>query len=124
MKILITGDTFTIKSGITKRDYDAVPVETYVLKSEEGSPIFAVAYEAEHAGEISPYGIIFNGVAADDCLLVTRPIPADVEDKKDYVAARVATMKSNLHAVEKQIEEVVGSLRRQKEDIKATIEVL
>ena len=124
MKILITGDSYTMKSNITERDFDIVKRNRgdLLFVKEDGDPVFCV--NMGHDAGISPYGCTFNGVSDDGRLIMTERIPVGVEDKKEYVAAKIAMGQANLEIIERQIRDGAHEIAEAMNAIKDKIEVL
>lgn len=123
-KILITGDSYTMKSNITKRDFDIVRKNRrdLLFVKENGEAVFCV--NMGHDAGISPYGCTFNSVSDDGYLMMTEHIPVSVEDKKEYVAAKIAVAQANFKIIEDQIRAGAQEIGTAMNAIKEKIEVL
>jgi len=77
------------------------------------------------ASSVNDFGVSFGGVSNDEAKLATAtlPIPADVEDAKEYVLDKAGLAIANLNKVEAGIAEALKGIRAEREAIAANIKV-
>jgi hypothetical protein len=78
------------------------------------------------SNSVSDYGISFGGVSNDDKKLATAtlPIPADVEDAKEYVLDKAGLALVQLEKAEAEITEVLADIRAERASIAESIKVI
>ena len=125
-KVTIAGSSYVITSAVSMADMETVrkyrPSALTITDEETKETLFRVGVGSN---SISDYGISFGGVSNDDKKLATAtlPIPADVEDAKEYVLDKAGLALVNLEKVEGEIVEVLEDIRTERESIAESITV-
>lgn len=132
-KILIAGDMAVITSS--KKLEDIKTLEKYSPKSlslmepdENGKPVevFRIA-STEGAGSINPYGACFGSVTRNPenpgLAVITMPLPRDLEDPIGYVSDTIGSAVVKLNKIEEGINLALATVKAQKDQILANIEV-
>jgi len=126
-KVTIAGNSYAITSAVALADLETVkkyrPSALATTDSETGETMFRVGIGTSG---LSDYGISFGGVSNDDTKLATAtlPIPADVEDAKEYVLDRAGLALVNLEKIEGEIAEVLDEIRNERTAIAESIKVI
>lgn len=125
-KIKITGDAMVITSA--KRLEDIKILEKYrpkalMLFSEDGKEAIFKVGTTSGDGSIGAYGVGFNSASHDREKLatITKMIPSDVEDIKQYVEDTVGTAIINLNKVEENLDEALKEVADERAKIRENI---
>ena len=115
--ITIAGNSYVIASDIAMQDLEAVkkyrPTALTLIDEETKEPYFKVGIGGN---SLNDHGISFGGISNDEekVATATLTIPADVEDKKEYVCDKAGIALMNLHKIEagitKAMEEINAEL--------------
>ena len=125
-KTTIAGNSYVITSEISMADYKTVdkyqPSALSLKDPETKETLFKIGIGSN---SLSDYGISFGGVSNDDEKLATAtlPIPADVENAKDYVLDKAGLAIANLSKVEASIAEALSEIRAKRDAIAANIKI-
>jgi hypothetical protein len=125
-KTTIAGNSFVITSDIAMLDLETVqkyrPSALALVDEETKETYFKVGIGASSAND---HGISFGGVTNDDKKLATAtlPIPADVEDAKEYVFDKAGLALANLGKVEAGIATALKDIKAERDKIAANIQV-
>jgi hypothetical protein len=125
-KVTIAGNSFVITSDIALSDLETVqkyrPSALALVDEETKETYFKVGIGSSSAND---HGISFGGVTNDDKKLATAtlPIPADVEDAKEYVLDKAGLALANLGKVEAGIKGALEDIKKERETIAANIKV-
>jgi hypothetical protein len=139
-KVTIAGNSYVITSAVAMADLETVkkyrPSALAITDPETKETLFRVGIGAGSvndfdfslgigAGSVNNYDISFGGVSNDDAkhATVTMPIPADVENAKEYVLDAAGMALVNLEKVEAEIAEVLGEIRTERNSIAESIKV-
>jgi len=126
-KVTIAGNSFVVTSEISMEDLLAVkkyrPAALAITDPETKETLFKVGIGYS---SVSDYGISFGGVSNDEdrLALATLPIPADVEDAKEYVLDKAGLAIANLNKVEAGIAEALKEIRAEREAVAESIDVI
>ncbi|MCL2698148.1 MAG: hypothetical protein FWE74_08720 [Oscillospiraceae bacterium] len=98
------------------------PSALALVDEETKEATFKVGIGSSSAND---HGISFGGVTNDNKKLATAtlPIPADVEDAKEYVLDKVGLALANLAKVEAGIKGALEEIKNERETIAANIKV-
>ena len=125
-KTTIAGNSYVITSAISMEDLKKVkkyrPSALLITDPDTSEPLFKVDIGQN---SISEFGIGFGGVSNDDkkSATATLPIPADVEDAKEYVLDKAGLAIANLNKVEKNIASALEELKGELDAIADNITV-
>ena len=125
-KITIAGNSYVITSAVSMEDLEAVkkyrPSALTITDPETKETTFKVGIGSN---SLSDYGISFGGVSNDDEKLAaaTLPIPAGIEDAKEYVLDKAGLAIANLNKVESGIAEALKEIRSERDAIASNIRV-
>jgi len=104
--VTIAGSSYVIASDVKMVDLEAVkryrPAALTLVDEETKEAYFRVAIGSN---SLSDHGVSFGGVSncEDKVATATLPIPADVEDAKEFVMDKAGLAIANLEKVEKVI---------------------
>lgn len=132
MKILITGDTYAVKTDIKEKDFLAVcdSEKKYIIEDASGKQCYCFIYDVcgKYAnalgGNIGMFGMVFNNVSDDGYLMVTESIAPNIEDKKEYIALMMAKADRPYKQACEEIQNKAEELWTQKNNIFDCIELL
>jgi len=125
-KVTIAGNSYVITSAVSMADLETVkkyrPSALAITDPDTSETLFRVGIGNS---SINDYGISFGGVSNDDAKLATAtlPIPADVEDAKEYVLDKAGLALVNLEKVEAEIVEVLEEISNERKSIAESITV-
>lgn len=113
--IKIVGDAAVLTSAVKMEDWEKVlkyRPEATTLKDEDGDTVFVVAAKDGVNGRIGKYGVIFDSTSrdADKLAQITKLIPANVEDVREWALETFADVKSNLDKIEGAIPTVLAEI--------------
>ena len=126
-QVTIAGSSYVITSTVSMADLETVkkyrPSALAITDKETNETLFKVGIGNS---SLSDYGISFGGVSNDDTKLATAtlPIPADIEDAKEYVLDKAGLALVNLEKVEGEIAEVLADIRNERSAIAESIKVI
>ena len=126
-KTNISGNSYVIISDISMADLEAVkkyrPSALFLTNEETKETFFKVGVGG--TSSVNDFGINFSGVTNDEKKLATAtlPIPADVEDAKEYVLDKAGLALANLAKVEAGITGALKDIKAERETIAANIKV-
>jgi len=118
--ITIAGNSFVIASDISMIDLELVkkyrPTALSIVEPDTKETLFKVGIGSS---SISDYGISFGGVSNDEekVATATLSIPADVEDKKEYVLDKAGLAIANLNKIEKGIAAALEEIKAERDAI-------
>jgi hypothetical protein len=125
-KTTIAGNSFVITSDIPMADLEVVkkcrPSALALIDEETKETMFKVGIGSSSAND---HGISFGGVTNDDKKLATAtlPIPADVEDAKEFVLDKAGLALANLAKIEAGIATALKDIKAERDKIAANINV-
>ena len=125
-KVTIAGNSYVITSAVSMADLETVkkyrPSALTITDPETMETLFKVGVGS---GSVTDYGISFGGVSNDEAKLATAtlPIPADVEDAKEYVLDKAGLAIANLNKVETGIAAALEEIKAERDAIAANIKV-
>ena len=125
-KVTIAGNSYVITSAVAMADLEAVkkfrPSALAITDPETKETLFKVGLGSS---SVSDYGISFGGVSngEDKLATATLPIPADVEDAKEFVLDKAGLAIANLNKVEAQITGALEEIRIERDIIAENIKV-
>ena len=125
-KVTIAGNSFVITSAVSMADLETVkkyrPSALAITEPETKETLFRVGIGSN---SVTDHGVSFGGVSNDDAKLATAtlPIPADVEDAKEYVLDKAGLALVSLEKVEGEIAEVLADIRNERNSIAESITV-
>jgi len=125
-KVTIAGNSYVITSAISMENLETVkkyrPSALAITDPDTRETIFKVGIGSS---SISEHGISFGGVSNDEKKLATAtlPIPADVEDAKEFVLDKSGVAIANLNKVEDGISQALESIRSERNAIAENITV-
>ena len=125
--VTIAGNSFVITSAVSMADLETVkkyrPSALAITDPETKETLFKVGLGSN---SISDYGVCFGGVSNDEAKLATAtlPIPADVEDAKEFILDIAGLAIANLNKVEAGIEEALEEIRAERDAIAQNIRVI
>jgi hypothetical protein len=125
-KVTIAGNSYVITSAISMVDLETVkkyrPSELAITDPDTRETLFKVGIGSS---SISEHGISFGGVSNDEKKLATAtlPIPADVENAKEFVLDKSGDAIANLNKVEAGISQALESIRSERNTIAENITV-
>jgi len=126
-KVTIAGNSYVITSAVSMTDLETVkkyrPSALAITDPETKETLFKVGLGSN---SISDYGVCFGGVSNDEAKLATAtlPIPADVEDAKEFILDIAGLAIANLNKVEAGIEEALEEIRAERDAIAQNIRVI
>ena len=125
--VTIAGNSYVITSTVSMADLEMItkhrPTALTITDPETKEALFKIGIGSN---SLSDYGISFGGVSNSDEKLATAtlPIPAGVEDAKEYVLDRAGIALVNLEKIEGEIAEVLGDIRTERNSIAESIKVI
>lgn len=125
-KVTIAGNGYVITSTVSMADLEMVkkyrPSALAITDPETKEALFKVGLGSD---SLSDYGISFGGVSNDDTRMATATlsIPANVDDKKEYVLDKAGMPLINLEKIEAGIAEALEDIRSQRDSIAESIKV-
>ena len=125
-KVTIAGSSYVITSAVSMADLETVkkyrPSALALVDEETKEPTFKVGLGSN---SVNDYGVSFGGVSNDDAKLATAtlPIPADVEDAREYVLDKAGLAIANLNKVETGIAAALEEIKAERDAIAANIQV-
>jgi hypothetical protein len=124
--ITIAGNSYVIASDVSMADLEAVKKyrpSALTLADEETKEVYFKVGVGSNS--LSDHGISFGGVSNDEekVATATLPIPADVEDAKEYVLDKAGLAIANLKKVEKGVAAALEDLRAERGAIADSIKV-
>lgn len=126
-KITIAGNSYVVTSEISMEELELVkkfrPSALELVDPETKEALFKVGIGAS---SLSDYGISFGGVSNDAGRLAaaTLPIPADVENAREYVLDKAGLAIASLNKIEEHIIEALGEVQSERSAIAENIEVI
>ena len=126
-KITIAGNSYVVTSEISMKDLEMVkkfrPSALALVDSETKEALFKVGIGVS---SLSDYGISFGGISNDEGKLATAtlPIPADVENAKEYVLDKAGLAIASLNKVEEHVAEALCEIQTERGTIAENIEVI
>jgi len=127
-KTTIAGNSFVITTGASMADLEAVQKyrpSALTLADEETKEVYFKVGVGSGYSSLTDHGISFGGVSNDEKKLATAtlPIPADVEDAKEYVLDKAGIAIANLNKVEMGLATALKDIKAERDDIAANINV-
>ena len=125
-KVTIAGNSYVVTSDIAMADLETVkkyrPSALAITDQETKETLFKVGIGSS---SVSEHGISFGGVSNDEKKLATAtlPIPADVENAKDFVLDKSGVAIANLNKIESSISRALESIRSERNAISENITV-
>jgi len=125
-KVTIAGNSYVVTSDIAMADLETVkkyrPSALAITDQETKETLFKVGIGSS---SVSEHGISFGGVSNDEKKLATAtlPIPADVENAKDFVLDKSGVAIANLNKIESSINRALESIRSERNAISENITV-
>ena len=125
--VTIAGNSYVVTSGIAMADLETVkkyrPAALTLVDEESKEPYFKAGIGG--TSSVNDHGISFSGVSNDEKKLATAtlPIPADVEDAKEYVLDKAGVALANLKKVEDGITAALKDIKAERDAIAANIKV-
>jgi len=125
-KVTIAGNSYVVTSDIAIADLETVkkyrPSALAITDQETKETLFKVGIGSS---SVSEHGISFGGVSNDEKKLATAtlPIPADVENAKDFVLDKSGVAIANLNKIETSINRALESIRSERNAISENITV-
>jgi len=125
-KVTIAGNSYVIASSVAMADLEAVkkyrPSELTLVDEETKEPYFKVGIGSN---SLTDHGVSFGGVSNDEekAATATLPIPADVEDAKEYVLDKAGLAIANLNKVEKGIAAALEEIKAERDAIAENIKI-
>jgi hypothetical protein len=125
-KVTIAGNSYVITSDVAMSDLETVrkyrPSALALIDEETKETTFKVGIGSSSAND---HGISFGGVTNDDKKLATAtlPIPADVEDAKEFVLDKAGLALANLAKIEAGIATALKDIKAERDKIAANIQV-
>lgn len=128
MKIKIIPDTgkYVINTNIAKEDFDLLKKynpDALKIKDEEGNDVFAIGY-TEGKSNAASFGVTFGGVDRNGCLVANFDIPAGEDHLQEYVADAIGSVITNLAAIERSIPTTAATVKTNRADLIASIEIV
>lgn len=126
-KITIAGNSYVVTSEISMEDLETVkkfrPSALALVDPETKEALFKVGIGVS---SLSDYGVSFGGISNDESKLATAtlPIPADVENAKEYVLDKAGLAIASLNKIEAHIAEALSEIRAERSAITENIEVI
>ncbi|MCL2036299.1 MAG: hypothetical protein FWG83_02790 [Oscillospiraceae bacterium] len=115
--ITIAGNSYVIASDVAMQDLEAVkkyrPTALTLIDEETKEPYFKVGIGGN---SLNDHGISFGGVSNDEDKVATATltIPADVEDKKEYVCDKAGIAVMNLNKIESGIAKALDEINTER----------
>ena len=106
INVATTYGQFSLASSVKKADMDLLAKyrkDALTVKDEEGNEKFRIAFKDGGASSITGFGIQFNKVSADGCVVATATIPEGDGDVAGKVADFVGTAVSYLKLLEASV---------------------
>jgi hypothetical protein len=125
-KVTIAGNSYVITSDVAMSDLETVqkyrPSALALVDEETKETTFKVGIGSSSAND---HGISFGGVTNDDKKLATAtlPIPADIEDAKEFVLDKAGLALANLNKIEAGIATALKDIKAERDKIAANIQV-
>jgi len=125
-KVTIAGNSYVITSAVSMADLETVkkyrPSALAITEPETKETLFKVGIGSS---SVTDYGVSFGGVSNDEAKLATAtlPIPADVEDAKEYVLDKAGLALANLNKVEAGIADALVEIKAERDAIAENIKV-
>lgn len=125
-KVTIAGNSYVITSEVSMADLETVkkyrPSALALTDPETKETLFKVGVGSS---SMNDYGISFGGVSNDEDKLAsaTLPIPADIEDVKEYVLDKAGLAIASLIKVEEGIADALEDIRAERDAIAANIKI-
>jgi len=125
-KVTIAGNSYVVTSDIAMADLETVkkyrPSALAITDQETKETLFKVGIGTS---SISEHGISFGGLSNDEKKLATAtlPIPADVENAKEFVLDKSGVAIANLNKIESSINRALESIRSERNTIAENITV-
>jgi len=125
-KVTIAGNSYVVTSDIAMADLETVkkyrPSALAITDQETKETLFKVGIGTS---SISEHGISFGGLSNDEKKLATAtlPIPADVENAKEFVLDKSGVAIANLNKIESSINRALESIRLERNTIAENITV-
>ena len=125
--VTIAGNSYVITSGVSMADLETVkkyrPAALSLVDEETKEPFFKVGVGG--TSSVNDHGVGFSGVSNDEKKLATAtlPIPADVEDAKEYVLDKAGLALVNLKKVEEGVASALKDIKTERDNIAANIKV-
>jgi len=126
-KVTIAGNSYVITSTASLADLETVkkyrPSALAITDPETKETLFRVGIGSS---SLNDFGVSFGGVSNEDKKFATAtlPIPADIEDAKEYVLDKAGLALVNLEKVEGEIAEVLEEIRAERNSIAESIKVI
>lgn len=126
-KITIAGNSYVVTSEISMEDMETIkkfrPSALTLADPETKEALFKVGIGTS---SLNDYGISFGGISNDESKLATAtlPIPADVENAKEYILDKAGLAIASLNKIEEHIAEALSEIRAERNAITENIEVI
>ena len=125
-KVTIAGNSYVITSEVSMSDLETVkmyrPSALALTDPETKETLFKVGIGVS---SMNDYGISFGGVSNGENKLAsaTLPIPADIEDAKEYVLDKAGLAIASLLKIEEGIADALEDIRAERDAIAANIKI-
>ena len=125
--VKIAGNSYVVTSSVSMEDLETVrkyrPAALALTDPETKETLFKVGVGAN---SVNDFGVSFGGVSNDEkkFAAATLPIPADVEDVKEYVLDKAGLALVNLNKVEAGIAAALTEVRAERDTIAKNITVV
>ena len=125
--VKIAGNSYVVTSSVSMEDLETVkkyrPAALALTDPETKETLFKVG---TGANSVNDFGVSFGGVSNDEkkFAAATLPIPADVEDVKEYVLDKAGLALANLNKVEAGIAAALTEVRAERDTIAKNITVV
>jgi hypothetical protein len=126
--VAIAGNSFVITSSVSMADLETVkkyrPTALTIVDEESKETLFRLGVGGSNS--VNDNGISFSGVSNCDKKLATAtlPIPADVEDAKEYVLDRAGIALANLNKIETALATTLKDVRAERDTVAVNIKVI
>ena len=128
-KVKVLNNSITVTSALTKEDLEYLQKyapKTLVLVEEEKdgtiNETFRVAFGKSES--INEYGICFATTTEKGNATITALMPNEITDKKDYILDQFGAIFANLELIEKQALKALPSIKKTRETMKESIEII
>lgn len=131
--VKLVGDAVIITSALRKEDLSYLAKykpDALVLNDNMGEPVFRIAVGEPGAGEVSKYGIVFDGATRDENGYAQLTLPyvgedgETVEEIKGAIADEIGEPLTNLIELETALPGAVEEAREARESIMNSIEII
>lgn len=125
-KVTIAGNSYVITSEVSMADLETVkkyrPSALALTDPETKETLFKVGIGTS---SMNDYGISFGGVSNGENKLAsaTLPIPADIEDAKEYVLDKAGLAIASLLKIEEGIADALDDIHAERDAIAANIKI-